>query len=90
MGAGLRAHRHGGHAGQRLQPAGQLVHQLQRALHGGLGLHRVDVGKAGEARDLLVEARIVLHRARAEREEAEIDGIVFLTEAHIVAQGLGL
>ena len=41
-----------------------------------------------QARHLLVEARIVLHRARAEREEAKIDGVVPLAEAHIVAHRL--
>ena len=34
----LRAHRHRGHPRQRFQPGGQLINQLQRALHRGLRL----------------------------------------------------
>ena len=81
----LRAHRHEGHVGQCLQPGGQFVDQFQRALHGGLRLHRMDVTKARQARHLFVEARIVLHRAAAQREEAEVDGIIALRQAHVMA-----
>src|SRR3546814_5758838 len=48
------------------------------------------IGKAGHPRDLLVEARVVLHRAAAEREEAEVDGVVLTAEARIVAHRFGL
>ena len=59
----------GGHPGQGLQPVGQAVHQLQGALHGRLRLQRVDVREARQTRHLLVQARVVLHRARAQRIE---------------------
>jgi hypothetical protein len=52
------------------QPVRQLVHHFERAAHGLLRGERVDIGKAGQPRHLLVEARIVLHRARTERERA--------------------
>ncbi len=61
MGAGLGAHRHGGHAGELLEVVGEAVDQLQRALHGRDRLERVDVTEAGQPRHLLVEAGIVLH-----------------------------
>jgi hypothetical protein len=50
----------------------------------------VDVGKAGQAGHLFVEARIVLHRARAERIHAAVDRVVEAGEAHIVAHGFRL
>ncbi len=85
MRARFRAHRHGRHVGQHFQPGRQLVDQFQRALHGRLRLHRVDVAKTREARHLLVEARIVFHRTAAQREEAEVDGIIPLRQAHVMA-----
>src|SRR3546814_11089454 len=59
------------------------------ALHRFLRLERMDVGKAGHPRDLFAEARIMLHRAAAEREEAEVDGVVLTAEARIVAHRFG-
>ncbi|MNY63935.1 hypothetical protein D3C86_2009660 [compost metagenome] len=50
----------------------------------------MDIGKAGQARHLLVEARIVLHRAGAQRIHAGVDRVVEPAEAHIVAHRLGL
>ena len=53
---------------------GERFDQLERALHGRDRLQRMDVGEARQPRHLLVEARIVLHRARAERIEPGVDG----------------
>src|ERR1700731_1396516 len=50
----------------------------------------MDVGKARKARDLLVEARIVLHRAGAEREKPGIDAEVLLAQAYVMAHRLRL
>ncbi len=72
------------------QPAAELVDHLQRALHGGGRLQRMDVGEAGQPRHRLVEARIVFHRARAEREDAHVDGVVLLAEPHVMAHRLRL
>ena len=63
----------------------QIIHQLQRALHGGLGLQRVNIAKARQARHFFVEAWIMLHGARAKRIETRINGMVFLAEAHEMA-----
>jgi hypothetical protein len=63
---------------------------VERAGHGRDRLERVDVGEARQARHLLVEAGIVLHRAGAEREEPGVDAVVLLAEAHIMAHRLGL
>jgi hypothetical protein len=81
---------HGGHAGQGLQPVRQAVHELQRALGRRGRLQGVQVGEARHPRRLLVQPRIVLHRARAQRIERQVDGMVLLRQPHIVAQRLGL
>ena len=62
--------------------------QLQRALRGGLRLQRMQVAEARQPRHLLVEARIVLHRARAERIEPAVDGVVLARQPHIMADRL--
>src|SRR5690606_24384373 len=89
MGASLGRQRHGGGVGEGYQPVRKLFHHLQRALHGRDRLQRVDIGKAGQAGHLLVEARIVLHRARAERIHAAVDRVVEAGEAHIVTHRFG-
>ena len=90
MGASLRAHRDRGHGRQRRKPAHQLGDEHQRALCGLLRLQWVEIAETREPRHLLVETRIVLHRARAERIEAGVDRIVHARQAHIVADNLWL
>ncbi len=68
----------------------EVPHQLERALCVLGILQRVQAGVAGERRDALVQARVVLHRARAERVEAGVEIEVALGEAHVVAHDLGL
>ena len=53
-------------------------------------LQRMDVGEARQPRHLLVEARVVLHRARAERVEAGVDRVVLLRQPREVAHRLRL
>src|SRR5206468_11092744 len=60
-----------------------------RALVALLRLQRVDIGEARQTRDLLVEARVVFHGARTEREQAEVDGIILPREPRVVADGFG-
>ena len=68
----------------------ELVHQLQRAL-GALGvLQRVQARVAGQRGDALVQLRVVLHRARAERVEAGVEVEVALGEPVVVADDLRL
>ena len=90
MRAGLRRHRDRRHAGQLAQPARQLGDQLERALHGRLRLQRMDVAEARQPRHLLVQARIVLHGAGAERKEAGVDAVVHARQPHVVAHRLRL
>ena len=64
--------------------------QRQRALHGRDRLQRMRVGEAGQPRHLLVEPRVVLHRAGAERIEPGVDRIVLARQPHVMAQRLRL
>src|SRR6266700_3183299 len=50
----------------------------------------MEIGKAGQPRHLLVEPRVVLHRARAERVEAAVDRVVLLRQAGEMAHDLRL
>ena len=88
--AGLGRKRQRRHAGELDEPAGEHVDQFERALDGRQRLQRMDVGEAGKPRHLLVEARIVLHGARAERIDAGVDAVVGARQAHVVAHRLRL
>ena len=55
-----------------------------------IGLHRMEIGQARQPRHLLVEPRVVLHGAGAQRIEPHVDGVVLLAEAGVVADHLGL
>ena len=88
MRAGLGAHRHAVHPGEVEQPERQLIDHLERALDGLLRLERVDVGEARQPSDLFVQTRVMLHRARAEREQAEVDRVILPRQARVVADGL--
>ncbi len=68
----------------------QLPFELERALHGFVVGERVQVAEAGQRRDALVHARVVLHRARAQRVEARVDPEVARRERREVAQHLRL
>ena len=88
--AGRRLQRHVRQAGDLRQRVLQAPHQLERPL-GALGmLERVQLGVTGQRRHPLVELRVVLHRARAERVEAGVEVEVALREAVVVAHDLGL
>ena len=87
-GRGLQADvRQAADLGQRLL---QQPHQLQRALGAARVLGRVQAGVAGQRRDPLVEARVVLHRAGAERVEAGVEVEVAPREPVVVADDLRL
>ena len=53
-------------------------------------LGRMQAGVPGQRRDLLVQARVVLHRARAERVRARVEVEVAARETVVVAHDLGL
>ena len=75
------------HLGQDLL---QAPHELERALRGLLLLVRMEVAEAGQVHDPLVHARVVLHRAGAERVEARVDAEVAVGERGEVAHEVGL
>ena len=68
----------------------QEPHQLQRALGAARVLGGVQAGVPGQRRDPLVEPRVVLHRARAQRVEAGVEVEVAPREPVVVADDLGL
>ena len=72
------------------QRALQQPHQLERALGAARVLRRVQAGVPGQRRDPLVELRVVLHRARAERVEAGVEVEVAAREPVVVADDLRL
>ena len=56
---------------------------------GRLGRARMQAGEARQARRPLVDLRVVLHRARAERIERDVDAVVPARQPHEVAHDLG-
>ena len=74
--AGRRLERDGVEAGDLGEDLLEAPHQLERALRALLLLQRVQVAEAGRTDDALVDARVVLHRAGAERVEAGVDAEV--------------
>ena len=65
-------------------------HELEGALRIGRLLERVQPGVPGQRRHPLVDLRVVLHRARAERVEARVEVEVLLREVVVVPDDLGL
>ena len=68
----------------------ELPLELERALDAVLLLQRVEVAEAGQGDDALVDARVVLHRAAAERVEAGVDPEVAIGELGEVPHDLVL
>src|SRR5690606_32252661 len=90
MSARLWRKRHARHAGQFTQPMGEFAHQFDCALHRLLRLKRMYITKARKPRHLFVEARIVLHRAGAERIKPRINRVILRGKPHIVAHDFRL
>ena len=65
-------------------------HELERALGALFLLERVEVAEARQVDDPLVDPRVVLHRAGAERVEAGVDSKGARREPREVADELGL
>ena len=90
LGAGRRLER------DRVEPADlgedllQTPHELERPLRALLVLKRVQVAKARQAHDALVDPRVVLHGAGAERVEAGVDAERAVGERGEVAHELRL
>ncbi len=76
MSAGRGLHGDSVHAGDFHELITQHLHDAQCALGNALRLIGVRVGQPGQTRGELVDARVVLHGARAQRIHAVIDGVV--------------
>ena len=85
-----RLERDGGQAGDLGEDLLQAPHELERALRSVFLLERVQVAEAGQVDDALVDPRVVLHRAGAERVEAGVDPERAVGERGEVANELGL
>ncbi len=68
----------------------QVPHQLERSLCPLRVLSGVQAGVAGEGGDALVDSRVVLHRARAERVRPGVEVEVAARDAVVVADDLRL
>ena len=90
LGAGRRLERDRVEARHLREDLLQPPHQLERALRPVLLLQRVQPGEPRERGEPLVDARVVLHRAGAERIEAGVDAEVAGRELGEVAHELEL
>ena len=90
MGAGGGLQGDVGQPGDLRERALQLPHQLERSLCTLGVLERVQARMARQGGDPLVQARVVLHRARAERVEAGVEVEVALGDADVVTDDLRL
>ncbi len=84
VGAGARVQREALHTRDGSESLLRLVVNLERALHGALILQRMEALEGGHRGDFLVDLRVVLHGATAQRVEARIHTEVHLGEIGIV------
>ena len=87
-GRGLQAD--GVEAADLLEELGQQPHQLEASLAQRLGVERMRLGQPGQPRGPLVDLRVVLHRARPERIEVQVDRLVQVGEPVEVAEHVEL
>ena len=85
-----RRQRHALHAGHVLEHFLQLEHAGQKALAVTDRTQRVPTRKTGQQSQRITGARVVLHRARAERIELRVDREVLLRQAREVPHDLQL
>ena len=78
------------HAGDLDELLAQHLQNAQRALGHALRLIRMRLGQSRQPRHIFVDARVVLHGARAQRIHAVIDGIVPGRDACVVADDFDL
>ena len=90
VGTRRRLQGQGVHAEDLLEVLLDLPHDLETALDRLDGLERVDVGEAGQSRNLLVDLRVVLHGAGAERVEAVVHAVRLPGELGVVATEVDL
>ena len=88
MRAGGRLQRDRVHAGDLGQHPSRAPPSSPGALRERFGLIGMRPRQALDARHLLIDARVVLHGAGAERIEAEVDRVILRGEAREVANGV--
>jgi len=84
MRAGRRIERERRHPENRGQRAFEIVHHMERALREFVGCVGMEILETRQRRHRFVNARVVLHRARAQRIEAEIDRERAMRETRVV------
>ncbi len=88
--AGRRLQRDRGKPGDLREHRLQAPHELERTLRSLVLLGGMEIAESGESSEPLVEARVVLHRAGAERVEARVHAERTVGERGEVADELGL
>ena len=78
--AGGRVQRERRHSEQRSQRAFELPHHCKRSLREAIGRERMQIAQRRNVGHGVVDPRIVLHRARAERIERGVDAECLLRE----------
>ena len=74
--AGRRLQRNAGQTGDFGEVLLKFVNHFERTLRFSFGSQRVKIRKARNARDFFVQARVIFHRAGAERVQAKVDRII--------------
>jgi hypothetical protein len=67
-------------AADLLQQVGEEPHELQASLRDRLGIERMGLGEPWQAGGPFVHLRVVLHRARPERIEVQVNRLVEVGE----------
>ena len=68
--------RYGVETGDLGQITLQFILNLERTLHGGRVLQRVNIGQARQPRHIFVQARIIFHSTRAERIKTHVNRVI--------------
>ena len=68
----------------------EFIHEVENSLGEGFPLVRVGLSETRQAAQILVDLRVVFHGARTERIQPEVDGVVPLGEARVMAYHIHL
>ena len=90
VGAGARIEREMGHSRDRGQSLVHIIVNLQGALNRGRRLQRMQPEEAFHPGDLLVDLRVVLHRAASQRIESGVHTEIHLGEVRVVTHDINL
>ena len=90
MGSGARIKREAGHARDSGKSLVHVVVDLQSSLYRGCRLERVQPEEALHLGDLLVDLRVVLHRATSQRIESGVHTEIHLGKVRVVTHDINL